>query len=112
MSSRLFPATFFRSRRTDFLLSLLMLAAVIVCSTPRTFSQVPPAPKSALNSSAMDNLPDRVKAVQDAQQGGDVARIATANRNLIAVVLCAMAELKLAPGPRPEHRPLQTFFGI
>jgi len=75
-----------------------MLAAVIVCSTPRTFSQVPPAPKSALNSSAMDNLPDRVKAVQDAQQGGDVARIATANRNLIAVVLCAMAELKLAQG--------------
>lgn len=98
MSSRLFPANFFRSRRTDFLLYLLLLATVIVCGTPRTFSQAPPAQTSALTSSAMDDLPARVKAVQDAQQGGDVARIAAANRSLIAVGLRAIAELKLAQG--------------
>jgi tetratricopeptide (TPR) repeat protein len=46
----------------------------------------------------MDDLPARMQAVGVAQQSGDVAKIATANRNLIAVALRAMAELKLAQG--------------
>ena len=46
----------------------------------------------------MDELPARMQAVAAAQQTGDVAKIATANRSLVAVALRAMAELKLAGG--------------
>jgi len=46
----------------------------------------------------MDELPARMQAVGAAQQTGDVAKIASANRNLIASALRAMAELKLAQG--------------
>ena len=58
----------------------------------------PQAPKTALTASAMEELPARMQAVGAAQQGGDVVKIAQANRNLIAVALRAMAELKLAQG--------------
>jgi len=46
----------------------------------------------------MEELPARVQAVVEIQKTGDVARIAQANRSLIAVALRAMAELKLAEG--------------
>ena len=45
-----------------------------------------------------------MQAVATAQQSGDVAKIAAANRSLIAVALRAMAELKLAAG-RHRARP-------
>lgn len=61
-------------------------------------TQTPPAPKSALTASAMDELPARIDAVHTAQNGADVAAIAGANRSLIAVGLRAMAELQLAQG--------------
>ena len=54
--------------------------------------------KATVSDSAMDELPSRMQAVATAQQSGDVARIAAANRSLIAVALRAMAELKLAAG--------------
>jgi tetratricopeptide (TPR) repeat protein len=62
------------------------------------FAQAAQAPKSSLNSSAMDDLPTRMNAVATTQQAGDVVKIADANRSLIAVALRAMAELKLAQG--------------
>ena len=46
----------------------------------------------------MNELPAQMQAVAAAQQSGDVARIGAANRDLIAVGLRAMAELKLAQG--------------
>jgi len=45
--------------------------------------------------SAMNELPARLQALSDAQQTGDVAKIADANRGVLAVGLGAMAELKL-----------------
>jgi tetratricopeptide (TPR) repeat protein len=50
----------------------------------------------------MDDLPGRMEAVRTAQQGGDVKKIAEANRSLIAVALRAMAELKLAQGDNQQ----------
>jgi tetratricopeptide (TPR) repeat protein len=44
----------------------------------------------------MDELPARLQAVAAAQQSGDVAQIAAANRSLLGVGLRAQAELKLA----------------
>jgi tetratricopeptide (TPR) repeat protein len=46
----------------------------------------------------MEDLPARMQAVTTAQQTADVAKIAAANRSLIAVGLRAMAELKVAQG--------------
>jgi len=71
---------------------------VIACVPLFSVAQPPPAPKSALTSSAMDDLSSRMNAVGAAQQTGDVVKIAEANRNLIAVGLRAMAEFKLSQG--------------
>lgn len=84
--------------RTSFLFLPGLLAGMIVCAPLFAVAQSPPAPKSALSSSAMDDLPARMKAVGAAQQAGDVVKIAEANRSLIAVALRAMAELKLSQG--------------
>ena len=46
----------------------------------------------------MEELPARMQAIGAAQQTGDVVKIAEANRELIAVGLRAMAELKIAQG--------------
>jgi tetratricopeptide (TPR) repeat protein len=46
----------------------------------------------------MEELPARMQAVGTAQQTGDPAKIAAANREVIAVGLRAMAELKMAQG--------------
>jgi tetratricopeptide (TPR) repeat protein len=75
----------------------MLFLVVSVLLTP-AFAQPPPQPKSALTSSAMDDLPARMNAVATAQQAGDVVKIADANRSLIAVALRAVAELKLAQG--------------
>jgi len=75
---------------------MLLLAASVTLAP--AFAQAPPPPKSALTASAMEDLPARMNAVAGAQQAGDVAKIAEANRSLIAVALRAMAELKLAQG--------------
>ena len=75
-------------------LLLGMMVCVPLCAT----AQTPSSPKSALNTSAMDDLPARMNAVGAAQQAGDVVKIAEANRSLIAVALRAMAELKIAQG--------------
>ena len=46
----------------------------------------------------MEDLPARIEAASTAQQTGDPAKIASANRNLIATTLRALAEIKLAEG--------------
>ena len=46
----------------------------------------------------MAELPAKLQLVSSAQQTGDAAKIAAANRDMIAVGLRAMAELKLAQG--------------
>ena len=46
----------------------------------------------------MEDLPARMQAASTAQQTGDPAKIASANRNLIATTLRALAEIKLAEG--------------
>ncbi len=46
----------------------------------------------------MEELPARMQALAAAQQTGDVVKIADANREVIAVGLRAMAELKMAQG--------------
>ena len=46
----------------------------------------------------MEDLPVRIEAASRAQQAGDPAKIASANRNLIATTLRALAEIKLAEG--------------
>jgi tetratricopeptide (TPR) repeat protein len=46
----------------------------------------------------MEDLPARMQALGTAQQTGDLARIAAANGDVIAVGLRAMAELKMAQG--------------
>lgn len=97
ISSRLFFALRVRACRIDFLSPVLLLG-LILCFATIASAQTAPAPKSAVSGSAMDDLPARLQAVGVAQQSGDVAKIASANRNLIAVALRAMAELKLAQG--------------
>jgi len=77
---------------------MTLLLGLIVGVPLYALAQAPPAPKSALTASAMDDLPARMDAVGTAQQAGDVVKIAEANRGLIAVALRAMAELKLAQG--------------
>jgi len=46
----------------------------------------------------MEDLPARIEAASTAQQTGDPTKIASANRNLIATTLRALAEIKLAEG--------------
>jgi len=46
----------------------------------------------------MEDLPARMQAVAVAQQSGDPANIASANRKLIATTLRALAEIKLTEG--------------
>jgi tetratricopeptide (TPR) repeat protein len=79
----------------------MLFLVVSVLLTP-ALAQAPPQPKSALTSSAMDDLPSRMNAVATAQQASDVVKIADANRSLIAVALRAMAELKLAQGDNQQ----------
>jgi tetratricopeptide (TPR) repeat protein len=74
----------------------------MVCAPLGALAQTAPVPKSALTASAMDDLPARLNAVGVAQQAGEVAKIADANRGLIAVALRAMAELKLAQGDNKQ----------
>ena len=50
----------------------------------------------------MDDLQARMQAVAVAQQSGDPAKIAAANRNLIANTLRALAEIKLAEGKNTQ----------
>jgi tetratricopeptide (TPR) repeat protein len=69
-----------------------------MCLPHLVIAQATQTTKSALTSTAMDELPARMNAVGVAQQTGDVAKIAEANRGLIAVALRAMAELKLSQG--------------
>lgn len=78
------------------LLLFLLASACVAWAQPN--DRPPESDNSALNASAMDELPARMQAVSAAQQGGDVSKIAAANRSLIAVSLRAMAELKLAQG--------------
>ena len=97
ISHRPFFAFRLRTRRIDFLFSSLLLG-LILCFAAIAAAQSTSAPKSTVSGSAMDDLPARIQAAGVAQQSGDVAKIATANRNLIAVALRAGAELKLAQG--------------
>lgn len=86
------PLRFLRAH--SWLFSLLLVGMIAPAAAQAPAQQTPPAAKSALTASAMDDLPARLDAVHAAQQGGDVAAIAAANRNLIAVALRAMAELE------------------
>lgn len=79
-------------------LPFLLFMGLMVCLAPLISAQAPNPPKSALTASAMEDLPARLQAVEAAQKVGDVTKIADANRNLLAVALRAMAELKLAEG--------------
>jgi tetratricopeptide (TPR) repeat protein len=69
-----------------------------LCASENAFAQAPPQPKTSLNKSAMDDLQPRMQAVAIAQQSGDPAKIAAANRSLIATTLRALAEINLAEG--------------
>ena len=61
----------------------------------------------------MEDLPARMQALGTAQQTGDVVKIAEANRDVIAVGLRAMAELKMAQGDTKQaidlYKPLADF---
>ena len=85
-----------RTRGIDFVFSLLLFC-LVPCFANTALAQAA-APNGALAGSAMDELPARMQAVGAAQQTGDVTKIASANRNLIASAMRAMAELKLAQG--------------
>lgn len=54
--------------------------------------------KSQSTASALQDLSARMQALNAAQQTGDVVKIAQANRDVLAVGLRAMAELKIAQG--------------
>jgi tetratricopeptide (TPR) repeat protein len=77
---------------------VVLLVGLVACAGGRAFAQAPSQPKSSLNGSAMDDLQARIQAVAVAQQSGDPAKIAAANRSLIATTLRALAEIKLAEG--------------
>lgn len=96
MSFQLFSVLRHRLPRSP--LAVLLPFALMGCLSQIVFAQAPSPPKGALTTSAMDELPARASAVQAAQKAGDVAKIADANRSLIAVALRAMAELKLTDG--------------
>ena len=97
MSSQLLSVFPFATRRVRSLLIVLLLSLVVYAS-PRAFAQAPSQPKTSLNGSAMEDLPARMQAVAVAQQSGDPANIASANRKLIATTLRALAEIKLTEG--------------
>ncbi len=78
------------------------MLGLAVCLSIGVLAQTPPAAKSALTASAMDELPARMNAVDAAEKASDVVKIAEANRSLIAVALRAMAELKLAQGDNQQ----------
>ena len=92
--------SFFETLLHSRLASLLATLCVVIAATNGAVAQAPPgqAAPSKLSASAMEEVPSRMQAVAAAQQSGDVTKIAAANRNLIAVGLRAMAELKLAQG--------------
>ncbi|HVP53357.1 MAG TPA: tetratricopeptide repeat protein [Candidatus Eisenbacteria bacterium] len=77
---------------------IVLLLGLGPCLAGRALGEATQQPKSVLAGSAMDDLPARMQAVATAQQSGDVVKIASANRDLIAVALRAMAEVKLAQG--------------
>jgi tetratricopeptide (TPR) repeat protein len=97
-----------RHRLQLFPLLFLLSTAMVVWLAPRVFAQAPNPPKSALDASAMEDLPARLQAVEAAQRASDVAKIADANRNLLAVALRAMGELKLAEGDNTQAIDLYT----
>jgi tetratricopeptide (TPR) repeat protein len=84
------------SRSLPLICTLLLGTAATAQSKPAATTS--PAPSSTLTASPMEDLPARMQAATAAQQTGDVVKIATANRNLLAVGLRALAELKLAQG--------------
>ena len=94
--SRPYSVLRFRRINSRFTLLLLLLTAGAAVSCLAQADSSPP--RGALTASAMDDLPARMQAVNTAQQSGDVTKIAAANRNLIAVALRSMGEVKLAQG--------------
>jgi tetratricopeptide (TPR) repeat protein len=97
ISSQLLSVFPFTARRVRSPFIVLLLS-LLFCASPRSFAQAPSQPKTSLNGSAMEDLPARMQAVAVAQQSGDPANIASANRKLIATTLRALAEIKLAEG--------------
>jgi tetratricopeptide (TPR) repeat protein len=75
-----------------------LFVALVSASLAQTAAPAPKPASGGASASAMEELPAQMQAVSSAQQSGDVAKIAAANRNLLAVGLCAMAELKAAQG--------------
>jgi tetratricopeptide (TPR) repeat protein len=82
---------------------LLLFLSVFALALPFRGQQAQPTQSvtehlQATQHSAMEELPARMQALATAQQSTDIAKIADANRGVIAVGLRAMAELKLAQG--------------
>ncbi|HEX8892508.1 MAG TPA: tetratricopeptide repeat protein [Terriglobales bacterium] len=77
---------------------MFLFVGLLASISSGAIAQAPPQPKTSLNGSAMEDLPARIEAASTAQQTGDPTKIASANRNLIATTLRALAEIKLAEG--------------
>jgi len=95
ISPRLLSVFQFTAHRVSSPLVFLLVSLVIYTSG-QAFAQAPSQPKTSLNGSAMEDLQSRMQAVAVAQQSADPAKIAAANRNLIATTLRALAEIKVA----------------
>jgi tetratricopeptide (TPR) repeat protein len=91
------PSSVTHIRKLAVILSLLFVISV-AGSRGQTAAPAPNPPPATPSASALEELPAQMQAVAAAQQSGDVAKIAAANRGLLAVGLRGMAELKLAEG--------------